>query len=345
MLNSKKIAVIGAGWFGCFIANSLINKGYQVNVYEKNNDIFKNASGNNQNRLHLGFHYPRSKKTIEQSKEGFLEFKKELGGFTKKIFKNYYFISSSKKTKTDFKTYKEIYSNFDIDFNELDLDKISFLKNVDGGIKCNEELLLFNIAKKFYKKKLKKYLFLKKLVKKVSKKNNKYKIFNKEYDFVINCSWMQYSKFTKNNFTYEFCLMLKYKAKKKKHPAITIMDGPFFTLYPWDDRNNFGLYSVEKSRVLVNKNFKELEKRAQKEITGFKLRKLREEIENNFLHYYPNFRKEFVFLKYLKSYRTINKNKNDSRISSVENNNNFINVMSGKIDHVFYVLKEIEKYI
>ena len=94
MNDSKKIAVIGAGWFGCFIANNLIEKGYKVDVYEKENDIFSNASGNNQNRLHLGFHYPRSKKTIIQSKEGFIEFKKNLDSFSKKIPKNYYFISS-----------------------------------------------------------------------------------------------------------------------------------------------------------------------------------------------------------------------------------------------------------
>ncbi len=345
MLNSKKIAVIGAGWFGCFIANSLIDKGYLVDVYEKENDIFKNASGNNQNRLHLGFHYPRSKKTILQSKEGFLEFKRKLGSFSKKIAKNYYFISSSKKTKTNFKTYKKTYQDFEIDFEELDINKIPYLKNIAGGIKCNEELLLFNIAKKYYKKKLKRNLFLKKFVKKISKKNNKYKIFKKEYDFVINCSWMQYSEFTKNNFTYEFCIMLKYKSKKKNHSAITIMDGPFFTLYPWDDKNNFGLYSVEKSRVMVNKDFKELEKKVNYEISNSKLLKLRKEIEMDFLHYYPNFRKEFVFSRYLKSYRTINKNKDDSRISHIENNKNFINVMSGKIDHVFFVLREIEKFI
>jgi L-2-hydroxyglutarate oxidase LhgO len=56
----KKIAVIGAGWFGCHIAYQLIKKNYSVKIYEERNDIFCGASGNNQNRLHLGFHYPRS---------------------------------------------------------------------------------------------------------------------------------------------------------------------------------------------------------------------------------------------------------------------------------------------
>ena len=36
------------------------------------------------------------------------------------------------------------------------------------------------------------------------------------------------------------------------------------------------------------------------------------------------------------SIRTIQSNKNDARICIVENNNNFINILSGKIDHIFY---------
>ena len=54
--------------------------------------------------------------------------------------------------------------------------------------------------------------------------------------------------------TYEYCTILLYKSLQKDHPAITIMDGPFFTLYPWDNKKNFGLYSVVRSRLLIDKN-------------------------------------------------------------------------------------------
>ena len=59
----KKIAIIGAGWFGCHIALEILklNK-FKIQIFERNKDIFNGASSNNQNRLHLGFHYPRSKK-------------------------------------------------------------------------------------------------------------------------------------------------------------------------------------------------------------------------------------------------------------------------------------------
>jgi hypothetical protein len=71
------------------------------------------ASGNNQNRLHLGFHYPRSYKTRIQSIKGFNEFVKKYPKFSNKIEKNLYFIANHNKNITDFDTYKSIMKSSD----------------------------------------------------------------------------------------------------------------------------------------------------------------------------------------------------------------------------------------
>ena len=55
-----KIAILGAGWFGCHIASKLKIKN-DVDLYEKKNQILSGTSSYNTNRLHHGFHYPRSK--------------------------------------------------------------------------------------------------------------------------------------------------------------------------------------------------------------------------------------------------------------------------------------------
>jgi L-2-hydroxyglutarate oxidase LhgO len=77
------ICIIGAGWFGCYIGHELIKRKYSVDIYEKENDIFLNASGNNQNRLHLGLSLSKVNITRKLSKTGFDIFKKNL----QKIFK------------------------------------------------------------------------------------------------------------------------------------------------------------------------------------------------------------------------------------------------------------------
>ena len=60
-----KIAIIGAGFFGSTIALKLSKK-HTVHLFEKEKDILNGASRVNQFRFHMGFHYPRSQKTIKE---------------------------------------------------------------------------------------------------------------------------------------------------------------------------------------------------------------------------------------------------------------------------------------
>jgi len=338
-----RICILGAGWFGCFIAHELIKKKYSVDIYEKEKDIFLNASGNNQNRLHLGFHYPRSYITRKLSIDGFKLFKKYFKLFSKKIKNNFYVIALDKKNKIDFKYYCSAIKFSKLKFKKINTSFLPYLKNIAGVIKCDEELILIENVKKFYKKNLKKKIFFNHEIKKINKKNKKFIVAKKEYDIVINCTWFQFSKKKIKNMVYEYCTVLLYKCVVKKHAAITIMDGPFFTLYPWDQNKKYGLYSVKNSRMLIDKNLVTLRKRVSKIVNKSFLTDIRKKIENEYSQFYPLFKKNFKFIKFLNSYRTIVKSKEDSRACIVIEKNNFIDIMSGKIDHIFYALKKVEQ--
>mgnify|MGYP001573815568 FL=1 len=69
-----KIRVVGGGWYGCHIALSLIADGHQVTLFERGYKLFHGASGANQSRLHLGFHYSRDAQTRLESRHSFGEF-------------------------------------------------------------------------------------------------------------------------------------------------------------------------------------------------------------------------------------------------------------------------------
>ena len=343
MLNKKiRIAIIGAGWFGCHIGHKLVEKKFKVQIFEKEKDIFQNASGNNTNRLHLGFHYPRSFQTRKMSFEGYKKFIKEYPSLSKPLKNNIYVIAKSKLNKTKSNLYEKSMFRSNLSFSKLDPKKTDLI-NIKKTFKTSERAINHDKAKIFFKKKLKGKILFKKKIRSFKKIHNKYKIDNKIYDFVINCSYQQSFKIKNLDLTYEHCLFSLYRPKNKNHKSYTIMDGPFYTLLKWN-HDLFALYSVKDSRIISSKSLK-IVKKSLKNLTKKKEKQAEEKILRGFLAFYPKFKNNFKFVKNLYSIRTIVKNKKDARICLVKNNDNFINIMSGKIDHIFYAYNEVLKCI
>lgn len=70
----QAILVIGGGFYGCNIAEYLAYQGASVTLIEQATDIMTRASYNNQARLHNGYHYPRSFSTAFRSHYNFARF-------------------------------------------------------------------------------------------------------------------------------------------------------------------------------------------------------------------------------------------------------------------------------
>lgn len=93
-MNSNKydVIVVGGGLFGVTTALKLA-KDRKVVLIERNKDILQESSYVNQNRIHHGFHYPRSLETAYESLAG-LELLKERFGKHMRSFESYYAIVS-----------------------------------------------------------------------------------------------------------------------------------------------------------------------------------------------------------------------------------------------------------
>ena len=85
-----KFAVVGAGFYGLHIATRLKALGLETKTFEKGDDIMRFSSGNNQFRLHLGFHYARNFRTRQQSRDGYFRFLGRYDKLTIPIQDNYY---------------------------------------------------------------------------------------------------------------------------------------------------------------------------------------------------------------------------------------------------------------
>ena len=274
--------------------------------------------------------------------EGYKKFIKEYPNLSKPLKDNIYVIAKSKLNKTKSNLYEKSMLRSKLSFLKLDPKKTDLI-NIEKTFNTNERAIDHFKAKVFFKKKLQKYIFFNKDIKSIKKIHNKYKIDNKIYDFVINCSYQQSFKIKNLDLTYEHCLFSLYKAKNKNHKSYTIMDGPFYTLLKWN-RDLFSLYSVKDSRIVSSKRFDKVN-RSVKNLPKKKEKQVKEKILKGFLRFYPKFKNNFKFVKNMYSIRTIVKNKKDARICLVKNNDNFINIMSGKIDHIFYAHDEVLKCI
>lgn len=96
-----KVAVIGAGLFGCTAAIHAARAGHDVTLYDKASEIMAGATKANQLRLHRGYHYPRSPSTVEECRQGLVSFTAEYGEAILHGGDQYYAIAKGSKTSVD----------------------------------------------------------------------------------------------------------------------------------------------------------------------------------------------------------------------------------------------------
>lgn len=87
------VVVIGAGFFGLYVALLAARQGKKVLIVEQDAAPFLRASKVNQARLHLGYHYPRSMGTALNSIGFFNQFNEEFKSCVNSSFEKIYAIA------------------------------------------------------------------------------------------------------------------------------------------------------------------------------------------------------------------------------------------------------------
>tara|TARA_Y100000356_G_C11248114_1_gene285275 strand:+ start:60 stop:1781 length:1722 start_codon:yes stop_codon:yes gene_type:complete len=217
-----KCAVIGGGIYGCTAAIKLRNRGFDVDLYEKEKNILMAASGINQYRVHRGYHYPRSLKTIKSCKNNEFSFIKNYQRSILTNNKHYYSIASEESLTTP-----EEYLSV-LDKMKLEWKIVDTLPNCDLTIEVNEKLYDPNILRKICLERLKGNgvnLILNKKAKKL-----------KGYNYTIYSTYSSLNDFTdkKSNYQFELCEKPILKLPEQyQNKSIVIMDGPFMCFDPF----------------------------------------------------------------------------------------------------------------
>ncbi len=305
ILKDIHFSIIGAGWFGCHISTILIDYGFVINLYEKQDKIFTNVSSNNQNRLHLGFHYPRSAKTRELCQSNYEKFISKYNCHF--INSNHYYISN--ESCMDFDTYKQIMQSQNLQFQEI-LTPTDFNNLGQKCFKVQEGIIDFKeIAFKFE-------LQLKRFI-----NYNTYKKPIGGENWILDCTYNELNNVPGTIFEPSLILIYKQLDETKSAFGMTVMDGPFFSLYPYDLKQHlYTLTHVSKGRCINFDLF---------------------DIESDIQKYYPNFLIDFKFEKYVISKKCLMLSSCASREVLTHSNNNITSVICGKITGIF----DFEKHI
>ena len=331
--SKKKIIIVGGGWYGLYSA-LLLKDDYEIVILEQKSDIFNNSSYYNQNRLHLGYHYPRSFTTREICLNGYDKFLNKFAELVDSVGKNYYIIA--KESIIDYPSYLAIF-NSNKKYNHQIIENTNVFSNIDGSIlETNEKIINGDKAYKYFKDKIdNKLIKFNYKVEKISIDCDNKIIVNDEMegDFLIDCTYNQLTLPTEK-YCYELTISLVYKNMNcPDFGALTCMDGDFFSIFPRNlDENTYTLTHVKYTPLISSSNIENINNYILTEDT---LKETIKNMENEVFKYYKDFLKYFKYETYFTSYKCKKISGSSSRDITIHNANNIISVNCGKITGIF----------
>lgn len=333
------ILVIGAGIFGSVTALVLSeNLHNNVTLIEETDDILTKASKHNHNRLHLGFHYPRSIATARQSVTGLVSFFINFKEAINNTFPKYYLIERTGKTSAE--EFIEFCDEMNLCYKE-EWPDISLNKdNISLSLLTEEPGFDYNIIKSIIKQKL-----YKSKVKLIFNKSIVNKSDCSGYDVIINCTYANINNI--NN-------IFNIKPKNLKHQdvyipiikmdikrmGLTIMDGPFCSVMPFGfNKDQYLLYHVKHSVLDQQVGFDYNHKNNSTKY---------DTILHESLKYYT-FLNKAEYVDYYRTTRVLPINDNDERITDFTinsvDNKKIITIMSGKVSTCWDTAYQIKKVL
>lgn len=330
-----KIAIVGAGWFGCHLATRLLALGHSVRVFERNNEIFAGASGNNQNRLHLGYHYPRSARTrreIAVTHQRFIDYYP-----TREVKDNLFAVAN--ESWIDLHSYLAIMRDAGLTIR-LAYARDFGIAGVEQGVVLRTDELVIDTpaAKAGFARALAEYITFGVEVS-LECQQGRPIVLGESYDAAIDCT-SGGSTFGQPIF-FEPAVLAEYDGPTE-HFALTVMDGHFPCLYPTAQPGRWRVSHVMHTARGAYPDFAS----AKAVLDDMEPAAITNAMTDSMLQFYPDFARQFIpRYELVKAVRTKLKNNNASREYRVLTQGHVMRVFSGKICAVFLVEDEVLRWL
>jgi len=244
-VSKKSIAVVGAGVYGLYSALILAEAGHEVQIFEKAPMPVSKASLLNQSRIHCGLHYPRALRTAARCQKNYLRFKNDFKNSIHENFVSIYAIAiNGQVTSSKFERFADL---LDIrikkdenlrkkGFNSrlvsavYEVEEVAYDANIlreelmsitnELGVKFNFNIMVKNIR--------------------ITKNGNNEQCeidisgHLEKFDLCINATYGELRVNSEGKLKYEVCELMRVKLENEiKDLAVTVVDGPFWSLTPW----------------------------------------------------------------------------------------------------------------
>jgi len=233
IFKNMRIGVIGAGVFGATAAIRLAKAGYDVDLIDKSGDILNAASQINQYRLHQGYHYPRSRETIQSCKASAEAFTREypeavITGNT------HYHCIAAENSLTSAEQFLQMCDAFELPYRKVRLDVIAPEK-VALCVEVNENAIDPKVLYSCIKNRLQKEGV--RLVLNTPAERS----MLSHYDFVVVAAYAGINSVLEafdvsklRSYQYELCEKIVVKLPQNfSRKSVVVLDGPFTCFDPF----------------------------------------------------------------------------------------------------------------
>lgn len=327
-----KIRVLGGGWYGSHLTAALIEAGHDVELHEISDALFSGASGGIPARVHGGQHYPRSWETRAACQHHKAEFMALYGGLTRGVPVNIYAIASQ-DSLVDFAQYRATLRG-EIEFITVH-DPAEFgLTNVEGAILTGERHIVIRKAREYFEALLHGHVQFGMEIGYVN---------DRRWDWTIDCSFCANDNEAVDR--YEPCLTVLLTGKADR--AVTIMDGGFGSVYPWDEEACLSSLTSASLTPISKQCRTYAEAKAMLDAEDEGTMRVRAEMMlRQMSRFWPEVRDRYRIADFKLSIRAMPKSAADTRLVDVVRvGERAIRVRAGKIDAILHAERIVREMI
>lgn len=299
-----------------------------VEVHDRQADLFMGASGANPARLHLGFHYPRSKLTREACQRNYLRFMTEYGDFTHGVHTNIYGIAAE-GSLIDFGTYRQLLAG-ETEFITVPRPAELGLRNLEGAILTGERHVRISDLREHFRLVL---------GSRFCPGSNPMNLDDSAWDWTIDCTFSANDAESVERF--EPCVTCFVEGPTGM--AVTIMDGSLPSLYPYNEETGVNtLTSATHTPLSKTITTYAAARERLSAVDEEQVAKIQDAMMTQMAHFWPAVRDLYKHVGAKTAIRAMPKSAADARlVDVVKRGDRLLRVRAGKIDAIFSAADQV----